>query len=621
MSKLTCKTIYTKDSGVCIYNTDFPKYRAEIKDSVTGKPVSKRVYKIPELNDLIIDEVSYRMFVTSGDRYFYAVKTATPNLYSLKPLSRNEYKEFSKTKPEYSYEKPQQLAEGYYGKVEAFDTQKSILKTSKITNTYIPRDIVKEIGIYRLFKEIQCIPKLQGFNFKPDIQLQIEKGVTDVYGILAMVYEGKSLPIQLEDAQKIMLRLAKCLKVISDQGIIHLDLKPENLILTSSNQVQIIDWGLAEIPYNSELNTGGGNTKQTLWWRAPEITLPDQTYNFKADIFSLGIIFIQLYTSNVIPVSKAWSNNEVEYMLRILKVFLDVDVDDYDVFEEMEIFVEGPSSKDRIKDRMLSYDNDVFLKDGFKFDEKFIDLVSGMLDFNPKHRIDYDEIILHPYFQNIKRESVPYLKKYINNMPEIQVKIENRFVYLDIIKVLCDSNMYRNKTLLLAIQLLDLMYHLKPAIKNFLKEYAWECVVIASKLFENEYIKKSNIAVETDIIETLNGNILIPSMICYHESNRSNREKILGYYGRKDVYLKPFKNVVLDNMNYIYIANSIGITISKDEFKLDYDFYVSKDVVIPKDEFDMALNGEPMIYTDDKYRGIHVISLEAPMEGKLPSLS
>lgn len=206
-------------------------------------------------------------------------------------------------------------------------------------------------------------------------------------------------------------------------------------------------------------------------------------------------------------------------------------------------------------------------------------------------------------------------------MPEIQVKIENRFVYLDIIKVLCDSNMYRNKTMLLAIQLLDLMYHLKPAIKNFLKDYAKECVVIASKLFENEYIKKSNIAVETDIIETLNGNILIPSMICYHESNRSNREKILGYYGRKDVYLKPFKNVVLDNMNYIYIANSIGITINKDEFKLDYDFYVSKDVVIPKDEFDMALNGEPMIYTDDKYRGIHVISLEAPMEGKLPSLS
>ena len=100
MSKLTCKTIYTKDSGVCIYNIDFPKFRTEIKDPMTGKPVSKRVYKIPELNDLIIDEISYRMLKESSDKFFFSIPIPgySQDIRSLKPLTKEQHKEFQRKK-------------------------------------------------------------------------------------------------------------------------------------------------------------------------------------------------------------------------------------------------------------------------------------------------------------------------------------------------------------------------------------------------------------------------------------------------------------------------------------------------------------------------------------------
>lgn len=632
MTSLICKTIYTRDRGVCIYDSDFPKVIIENKDGSEEK-----AYKIPEFDNLIIDEISYKMFKSSKNRFFTAVSIPGTRIKSLKPLSKNEYKDFLKTRDEGKFIPPKNLGEGSYGKVETFDIQKSIVKTSKKQG--ISPDIIKEIAVYRLFNEIQCIPKLQGFTLSPVIKLQIEKGVTTLFDVLLDIYDGNSLPINMEDASKIMLRLAKCLKVVSSQGIIHLDLKPENMIFTSSNQIQIIDWGLCEIPYNSMLNTRQGNNKQTLWWRAPEITIANQEYNFKADIFSLGLIFIQLYQSNASVITRTRYVNDALYMFKLLQLFLGEKIykdgnvlvleNKEDIRDRMKSIVEGPSTKEKIKDQMNSYENELFQKDGFKFNEDFIDLVSGMLDFNPTTRIDYDEIILHPYFQNIKRESIPYLKKYINNMPNISGSlIGNRHEYLHFINTTCNMHLFKNKTLFLSIQLLDLLYSKNPRIKNYMKEYAYECVVLASKLFEHDYLEKSDLIYTKEIIEILDGNLLIPTLSSYYEPAKpENRNKIIGYYGRKDVYSRPFDKIDFDKMKFIFIANSIGLTVYKDEFKLykdplggNNDFYVSQDVAIHLDEFEMAMNGESMIYTTDKFRGVYVLSLEAPLEGKLPSL-
>ena len=85
------------------------------------------------------------------------------------------------------------------------------------------------------------------------------------------------------------------LKEIHKKNLIHRDLKPDNIFLTSDIKIKIGDFGIAK-----QLNNGNEFTKTivgTPLYMAPEI-LKGEQYNNKVDIWSLGCIIYELCTSN-----------------------------------------------------------------------------------------------------------------------------------------------------------------------------------------------------------------------------------------------------------------------------------------------------------------------------------
>jgi serine/threonine-protein kinase len=123
---------------------------------------------------------------------------------------------------------------------------------------------------------------------------------------LVMEYvEGETLrnrltrPISTDEFFSIATQCCEGLQAAHEKGIIHGDIKPENIMLTAGNRVKILDFGVARRAWNSnpddatksmETMTASGGTPA---YMAPEVLLqrPDDG---RSDIFSLGLVFYEM---------------------------------------------------------------------------------------------------------------------------------------------------------------------------------------------------------------------------------------------------------------------------------------------------------------------------------------
>ena len=79
-----------------------------------------------------------------------------------------------------------------------------------------------------------------------------------------------------------------------DLGIMHRDLKPDNIMISENPlQVKIIDFGTCkDLTAESGPHTSYVSTR---WYRAPECVLRSHHYNFVSDVFAAGCIMSELY--------------------------------------------------------------------------------------------------------------------------------------------------------------------------------------------------------------------------------------------------------------------------------------------------------------------------------------
>ena len=111
---------------------------------------------------------------------------------------------------------------------------------------------------------------------------------------LAEKLTGNQMP--LNDATEILLQLGAALEEAHEQGVIHRDLKPGNIMLTPKSQVKVLDFGLAKLfePMAPDA------TRSSVIMGTPLYMSPEQVHgreiDARTDLWSLGVIFYQLLT-------------------------------------------------------------------------------------------------------------------------------------------------------------------------------------------------------------------------------------------------------------------------------------------------------------------------------------
>jgi len=113
--------------------------------------------------------------------------------------------------------------------------------------------------------------------------------------------EGQTLRGRLQHALSlreflaIAVQCAEAIAIAHERGIVHCDIKPENIMLTTSGQVKILDFGVAKyLPQPEQSTTLDSSYARsgTPAYMAPEVLL-DKAPDGRADIFSLGIVLYE----------------------------------------------------------------------------------------------------------------------------------------------------------------------------------------------------------------------------------------------------------------------------------------------------------------------------------------
>ncbi len=105
-----------------------------------------------------------------------------------------------------------------------------------------------------------------------------------------------------QQAMAIVPQVCEALQYAHDEGIVHRDVKPENILLDQKGRVKIADFGLAKLlgRTQAELSlTGTHQVMGTLHYMAPEQLETPSAVDHRADIFSLGVVFYELLTGQL----------------------------------------------------------------------------------------------------------------------------------------------------------------------------------------------------------------------------------------------------------------------------------------------------------------------------------
>jgi serine/threonine protein kinase len=113
--------------------------------------------------------------------------------------------------------------------------------------------------------------------------------------------EGESLdkriesgPLKLEDALDIAQQIAKGLEAAHNKGVVHRDIKPQNIMVADDGHVTIMDFGLAQLTQASLL-TRPDQTMGTTFYMSPEQTEGSGT-DHRTDIWALGVVIYEMIT-------------------------------------------------------------------------------------------------------------------------------------------------------------------------------------------------------------------------------------------------------------------------------------------------------------------------------------
>ncbi|MBI4549053.1 MAG: protein kinase, partial [Ignavibacteriae bacterium] len=194
----------------------------------------------------------------------------------------------------------EKLGEGGMGVVyKAHDTKLDRIVALKFLPQYLSTDVNEK---ERFYHEARAASALLHANVAVIFEVNEHEGRI----FLAMEYvEGQTLkklieagdPLSIKKVLDIAIQSCDGLVAAHDKGIVHRDIKSDNIMITAKGQLKIMDFGLAKVKGATKL-TKAGSTLGTAAYMSPEQAQGEEV-DHRSDIFSFGVVLYELLTGRL----------------------------------------------------------------------------------------------------------------------------------------------------------------------------------------------------------------------------------------------------------------------------------------------------------------------------------
>jgi len=140
----------------------------------------------------------------------------------------------------------------------------------------------------------------------------------DLSDILDKINEGDQATIDkypIDNLINVLLHCSQCLAFAHNQGVVHRDMKPANIMIGDYGEIMVMDWGLAKVwdmNDNDDVDrlirsgqqtmsgrlTGRGDVQGTPFYMSPEQAVETGDVDERTDIYNMGIILFEVLTGD-----------------------------------------------------------------------------------------------------------------------------------------------------------------------------------------------------------------------------------------------------------------------------------------------------------------------------------
>lgn len=152
-------------------------------------------------------------------------------------------------------------------------------------------------------KEYQAVGKLSHPNIRAVYDVVVS-GDTEyivmeyVDGINLKQYMKKNGPLSWQEALYFSTQIAQALRHAHSRNIVHLDIKPQNIMLPRDGSVKIADFGIAQMDEPMEGGSAADEAVGSIHYISPE-QARGEAVDARSDIFSLGIVMYEMLTGRL----------------------------------------------------------------------------------------------------------------------------------------------------------------------------------------------------------------------------------------------------------------------------------------------------------------------------------